>query len=101
MKALRDHVDKSGKNDHPALSDRELVEHLVERIVVSACAIRVYAVREPHSPTAAPVINIPWMPAKTALAKGVIGPPPADHPTNVGKRDAPPPGNCKGARVDR
>ena len=90
IKALRDHVVNSGKYDHSALalSDRELVEHLVERIVVSACAIQIYLVREANSPKAAPVISIPWMPAKTALAKGVIGPPPAGRPTNVDNRDA-------------
>ena len=88
IKALRDHVDNSGKNDHSGLSDRELVERLVERIVVSAGAIQIYLVREPSSPKTAPVINIPWMPAKTALAKGVIDPPPANRPTNVGNRDA-------------
>jgi site-specific DNA recombinase len=90
IKALRDHVDNSGKNDHSALalSDRELVEHLVERIVGSACAIQVYPVREPSSPKADPVINIPWIPAKTALAKGVIDPPLANRPTNASNRDA-------------
>jgi site-specific DNA recombinase len=88
IRALRDHVDNSGKNDHLGLPDKELVEHLVERIIVSARAIQIYLVRQTSSSKTAPVINIPWMPAKTGLAKGVIDPPLANRPTNVGNRDA-------------
>jgi site-specific DNA recombinase len=88
IRALRDHFSNSGKNEYADLSDKELVERLIERVIVNAYAIQIYLVREPNSKKAAPVINIPWTSAKTALAKGIIDPSLADRPTNVGNRDA-------------
>jgi site-specific DNA recombinase len=88
IRALRDQVGDSGRNDRADLSDKELVECLIERVVISACEIQIYLVREPNSKKAAPVINIPWTSAKMALAKGIIDPPLANRPTNVGNRDA-------------
>jgi site-specific DNA recombinase len=88
VRALRDHVDNSSKGDHLGFSDKELVEHLVERIIVTARAIQIFLVHEPSSSQTVPVINIPWTPAKMALAKGVIDSPPANRPTNVGNQDA-------------
>ena len=89
IQALRNHVVDRDKNDHSGLLDEELVEHLVERIIVSARAIQIYLVRDANAKEkAAPVIAIPWTPAKTTLTKGVIDPPPANRPTNVGNRDA-------------
>ncbi len=88
IKALRDHVDISGRNDHSRLSDRELVEGLVEQIIVGAGAIQIHLVRDTELSKTAPVINIPWVPVKTALAKGVIGAPSANHPTDVRNGDA-------------
>ena len=49
IRALRDHVRNSAKNDHSGLSENELVEHHVERIVVSTRAIQIYVVRETSS----------------------------------------------------
>ena len=46
IKALRDHVDNNGKNDHSGLSDRELVERLVQRIIVGAGALQIHLARE-------------------------------------------------------
>jgi site-specific DNA recombinase len=88
IKALRDHVGNSRKNDHAGLPDIELVELLVERIIVCAGAIQIFLVRETSSSQTVPLINIPWISAKPALAKGIINPPPANRPTNVGNRDA-------------
>ncbi len=88
IRALRDHVGNSAKNDHSGLSENELVEHHVERIVVSTRAIQIYVVRETSSSKDDSVINVPWMLAKTGLAKGVIDPPLAKRPMNVGNRDA-------------
>ena len=88
IKALRDHVDNSGKDDHTGLSDKELVNLLVERIIVCVGAIQIYLARDTESSKTAPVINIPWVPAKTALAKGVIGAPSVKHPTDVRNGDA-------------
>jgi site-specific DNA recombinase len=88
LRALRDHAGNNTKNQHPGFSEKELVERLVERIIVSADAIQIYLVREPNSPKTAPIINIPWMRATKALAKGITDPPLANRPTNVGNRDA-------------
>lgn len=66
-----------------------MVERLAERVVVSTRTIQIYLVRDASAKKkAAPVIAIPWTPAKMALTKGVIDPPLANRPTNVGNRDA-------------
>ena len=88
VRALRDHVGNSSKDDRLGFSDKELVEQLVERIIVSARAIQIFLVHEPSSSQTPPVINIPWTPVKMALAKGVIDSALANRPTNVGNRDA-------------
>jgi len=89
IRALRNHVVDRDKNDHSGFLDEELVKHLVERIIVSARAIQIYLARDANAKEkAAPVIAIPWTPAKTTLTKGVIDQPPANCPTNVGNRDA-------------
>lgn len=87
IRALRDQVDNSDKNV-PDVSDQELVEHFVERIVISAHAIQIYLVCEPGSSQTVAPIKIPRISAKPTLAKGVINPPLANHPKNVGNRDA-------------
>jgi site-specific DNA recombinase len=88
IRALRNHIGKSGNTDQAGLPDKELVDLLVERIIVSSDAIQIHLVREPGSSQATPVVNIPRISAKPALAKGVISPPLANRPTNVGSRDA-------------
>jgi site-specific DNA recombinase len=88
IRALRDRTGNSGKNDHSGVSDKELVERLVERVVVSTRAIQIHLVRAANAKKAAPVISLPWMPARTALAKGIIDPSLANRPANLGNRDA-------------
>ncbi len=76
------------KDGRLGFSDKELVEQLVERIIVSTRAIQIFLVHEPSSSQTPPVINIPWTPVKMALARGVIDSALANRPTNVGNRDA-------------
>jgi DNA invertase Pin-like site-specific DNA recombinase len=99
--ALRNHLGNRGTDDHhDAGTDRELIENHIERVIVKPQALEIRLIHEikheqdnPDQETLGPtslenVIAIPWTPASTATAKGVIHSPSPGQAMSSGVRDA-------------
>jgi site-specific DNA recombinase len=69
-----------------SFSDRELIDQLVEKVVVTPNVIEI-SLQSLTNPGAS-VITVPWVPPTAVAAKGILGSPPAKAPSNPRDRDA-------------
>jgi site-specific DNA recombinase len=88
-KALRDHISDSGADERSSITDRELVERLVERIIVTSQMIEIQLHQEEAgaSKVAIPaVLKVQWKGAEVPNAKGILHSPLAGPPMIAGNR---------------
>jgi len=89
-KALRGHVSDSGADEHSSITDRELVERLVDRIIVTSQMIEIQLRQENAgtSKSAIPaVLKVGWKGPEVPNAKGILHSPLAGPPMIAGNRD--------------
>jgi site-specific DNA recombinase len=88
--ALRGHVNDSGADERSSITDRELVERLVDRIIITSQMIEIQLRHEAGSAsdTAIPaVLKVRWKGPEVPNAKGILHSPLADPPMIAGNRD--------------
>jgi site-specific DNA recombinase len=88
-KALRDHLNDHGADERSSITDRELVERLVERIIVTSQMIEIQLHQEEAgaSKVAIPaVLKVQWKGAEVPNAKGILHSPLAGPPMIAGNR---------------
>ncbi len=89
-KALRDRVNDSGADERSCITDRELVERLVDRIVVTSQLIEIQLCQEEAgtSKRAIPaVLKVRWKGPEVPNAKGILHSPLAGPSMIAGNRD--------------
>ena len=104
VKALRDHLDKGSNSERQdPISDRELVEQQVDRIIVKSQAIEFHLKGEPErqagehllddesypeaSRRASSILTIPWSAAVFAEVKGILHSPSPSPTVSQESRD--------------
>jgi hypothetical protein len=89
-KALRGHVNDSGADERSTITDRELVEDLVDRIIITSQMIEIQLCQEEAgaSKSAIPaVLKVRWQGPEVPNAKGILHSPLAGPPMIAGNRD--------------
>src|SRR6516162_2824028 len=89
-KALRDHIRDSGADERSGITDRELVEGLVDRIVVTSQTIEIQLCLEAKraSESATPtVLTVAWRGFAAPNVKGILHSPSTGPPMIAGNRD--------------
>jgi site-specific DNA recombinase len=88
-KALRGHVKDSSAEEHSSITDRELVERLVGRIIITWQMIEIQLRQEASgSKSAIPaVLKVRWKGPGAPHAKGILHSPLAGPPMIAGSRD--------------
>jgi site-specific DNA recombinase len=87
--ALRGHVNDSGADERLSITDRELVERLVDRIIITSQMIEIQVRQEEvdASKSAIPaVLKVRWKGAEVPNAKGILHSPMAGPPMIAGNR---------------
>jgi site-specific DNA recombinase len=88
--ALRGHVNDSAADERSGITDRELVERLVDRIIVTSQMIEIQLRQEEvgTSKNAIPtVLKVRWKGPEVPSAKGILHSPLAGPPMIAGNRD--------------
>jgi len=88
--ALRDHVNDSGAEERSTITDRELVESLVDRIIITSQMIEIRLRQEEAgaSKVAIPaVLKVQWKGPEVPNAKGILHSPLRDPPRIAGNRE--------------
>jgi site-specific DNA recombinase len=89
-KALRGHVNDSGVDERSSITDRELVDRLVDRIIITPLMIEIQLRQEEAgaSKSAIPaVLKVRWKGPAVPNAKGILHSPLAGSPRTAGNRD--------------
>ena len=89
-KALRGHVNDSGVDERSSITDRELVERLVDRIIITSQMIEIQLRQEEvgTSKNAIPtVLKVRWKGPEVPSTKGILHSPLAGPPMIAGNRD--------------
>jgi site-specific DNA recombinase len=88
--ALRDHLNDHGADERSGITDRELVEKLVDRIIITSPMIEIQLRQEEAgtSNSAIPtVLKVRWNGPELAKVKGILHAPLAGPPMIAGNRD--------------
>jgi site-specific DNA recombinase len=89
-KALRDHIRDSGADERSGITDRELVEELVDRIIVTSQMIEIQLRQEEAGASKSAisaVLKVRWKGPEAPNAKGILHSPLAGPPMIAGNRD--------------
>ena len=89
-KALRDHISDSGADERSGITDRELVEGLVDQIIVTSQTIEIQLCLEAKcaSESATPtVLTVAWRGFAAPNVKGILHSPSTGPPMIAGNRD--------------
>ena len=88
--ALRGHVNDSGAGERSSIADRELVEGLVDRIIVTSQMIDIQLRQEKAGASKSPIpaiLKVRWKGPEVPNVKGILHSPLADPPMIAGNRD--------------
>ena len=89
-KALRGHVKGSSADERSSITDRELVERLVDRIIITSQMIEIQLRQEEAGASKsaiATVLKVRWKGPEVSNAKGILHSPLAGPPMIAGNRD--------------
>jgi site-specific DNA recombinase len=89
-KALRGHVNDNGADERSSITDRELVERLVDRIIITSQMIEIQLRQEEAGACKSaipPVLKVQWKGPEVPNAKGILHSPVAGPPRIAGNRD--------------
>ncbi len=88
--ALRGHVNDSGAGERSGITDRELIEGLVDRIIVTAQMVEIQLRQEEagaNNGAIPAVLKVRWKGPEVPNAKGILHSPLAGPPMIAGNRD--------------
>jgi site-specific DNA recombinase len=88
--ALRGHVNDSGADERSSITDRELVERLVDRIIITSQLIEIQLRQEEagaSNPAIPAVLKVRWKGSEVSNAKGILHSPLVGPPMIARNRD--------------